>query len=334
MAHLLPATTLQVVDILNDCKVHTGTDIAETLGISRAAVWKVIQRLKKYNIAIQSQHQGYHLNFPLFLLKIEKIESFLKDSRITLDVFESIPSTNDYLRNKSPLKNLHFCLAEHQTKGRGRLGRSWVSPFGRSIYCSFSYIFNKDMSEMSGLSLIIGIAIANALESLNPAIQPFLKWPNDIYVQHKKMGGILIDLIAEAYGNCKAIIGFGLNINMQDIALEEIDQPWSSLEHTLQSKMDRNFVVARIIQFILKSLDIFLDQGLAPFLSEWSRYDLLKDQKISISTQQSVISGIARGIDDKGFLRLELPSGDIKNFSYGDTTLLKNSASRIKKSAS
>ncbi|MBY0293695.1 MAG: biotin--[acetyl-CoA-carboxylase] ligase [Alphaproteobacteria bacterium] len=324
MAHLLPTTTLHIVDILNDCKVHTGTDIAETLGISRTAVWKVIQRLKKYNIAIQSQHQGYQLNFPLFLLEKEKIENFLKDSRITLEVFESISSTNDYLRNKSPLKNLHFCLAEYQTKGRGRLGRSWISPFGRSIYCSFSYIFNKDMSEMSGLSLMIGIAVANALESLSPEIKPLLKWPNDIYVQHKKGGGILIDLIAEAHGNCKAIIGFGLNINMQDVTLEGIDQPWSSLEHTLHIKMDRNFVVARIIQYIVKSLDVFLDQGLAPFLSEWSRYDLLKDQKISINTQQSVISGTAKGIDDKGFLRLELPSKDIEKFSYGDTILLKH----------
>jgi BirA family biotin operon repressor/biotin-[acetyl-CoA-carboxylase] ligase len=104
MAHQLPSTILKVADILNDCKVHSGADIAATLGISRTAVWKVIQRLKKHNIDIDSQHQGYHLNLPLILIDKKKIESLLKDPRLTLEIFESIPSTSDYLKSKTPLK--------------------------------------------------------------------------------------------------------------------------------------------------------------------------------------------------------------------------------------
>lgn len=323
MAHELSPTTLKILNILNDCKVHAGTDIAEHLSISRTAVWKVIQRLKNYDIDIESQHQGYHLNSPLILLDKHKIESLLKDQRVTLECFETIDSTNDYLRNKMFSKNLHICLAEHESKGRGRMGRPWVAPFGRNIYCSFSYTFNKDISEMAGLSLVIGILTADMLESLDPQIKPFLKWPNDIYVDNKKLGGILIDLIAEANGNCKAIIGVGLNVNMKDAKLEGVDQPWTSLEHILNVKLDRNLVVAQLINFIVKGMDVFVEKGVEPFLTNWKRYDLLENKQISVSHGTDIISGIARGITSQGYLRVELPSGEIQKFSYGDTILLK-----------
>ncbi len=324
IAHQLPSTTFKIVDILNDCKLHTGTDIAATLGISRTAVWKTIQRLKKYNIEIESQHQGYQLSVPLILLDKMKIESFLNEFGLTFEIFETIPSTSVYLKNKIPLRTMSFCLSEHQSMGRGRLGRSWVSPFGKNIYCSFSYTFSKDISEMSGLSLVIGILIARSFESLDPRLKPFLKWPNDIYIDNQKAGGVLIDLIAEAHGNCTAIISVGLNINMKDVTLEGVDQPWTSLEHILNEKLDRNVVVVQMMQSILKGMEVFLEKGIEPFLTDWKQYDLLEGKNISVSTGREVISGIARGVDAHGYLRLELSSGNVKKFSYGDTTLLKN----------
>lgn len=324
MAHELSPTTLKILNILNDCKVHAGTDIAEYLSISRTAVWKVIQRLKNYNIDIESQHQGYHLNSPLILLDKHKIESLIKEPRVTLECFETISSTTHCLRTEKPLNNLHVCLAEHQSKGRGRMGRSWASPFGRNIYCSFSYIFNKDISEMSGLSLVIGILTANVLEALHPKVKPFLKWPNDLYVNNQKIGGILIDIIAEINGNCKAVISVGLNINMQDADLEDVDQPWTSLEHILNKKLDRNLIVASLIKSILKGIEIFLEKGIEPFLIQWKRYDLLENRQVSLSHGAKITSGIGRGITPLGFLLLELPSGEIQKFSYGDTTLLKS----------
>lgn len=215
---------------------------------------------------------------------------------------------------------MSFCLAEHQSRGRGRLGRSWISPFGKNIYCSFSYTFNKDITEMSGLSLVVGILITRALESLNPKLKPLLKWPNDIYIADRKVGGILIDLIAEAHGNCTAIISVGLNINMKDVTLEGVDQPWTSLEHVLNEKLDRNVVVVQMMHSILESMEIFHESGIQPFLQEWKHYDLLEGEKISLNTGSEVISGISKGISPQGFLLLELPSGNIEKFSYGDTT--------------
>lgn len=331
VASPLPSTILKIVGILNDCKIHTGTGIATTLGLSRTAVWKAIQRLKKYSIDIHAQHQGYQLNSPLLLLDQKKIEEFIKEPKVTVEVVESVPSTNDYLRDKIPLKKLHFCLAEHQSKGRGRLGRAWGSPFGRNIYCSFSYSFNKDISEISGLSLIIGLLVVQSLESLYPALHPLLKWPNDIYVNNKKMGGILIDIIAEAHGNCRAIVGIGLNVNMKDVALTSVDQPWTSLEHALNIKGDRNGMAAHIIHSILKGLDVFLEKGMPSFLSEWVRYDVLAGKQVSVSTSAKVTTGLARGIDSHGYLLVELPSGDIEKFSCGDASLLPTEGAMLKK---
>lgn len=321
MARELSPTTLNILNILNDCNVHAGTDIAEALSISRTAVWKVIQRLKDYNIAIESQHQGYQLNALLLLLDKHKIESLIKKLGVTLECFETIDSTNDYLRNGMYPKNLRICLAEHESKGRGRMGRAWAAPFGRNIYCSFSYAFNKDISEMAGLSLVIGILIATMLESLDPHLKPLLKWPNDIYANHQKIGGILIDLIAEANGNCRAIIGVGLNINMRGGVLEGVDQPWTSLEHLLNVQLDRNVIVAQLINAIVKGMDLFAEKGLEPFLSDWKRYDMLENKQISVSRGTEILSGIARGVTPQGYLRVELPSGEIQNFSCGDTTL-------------
>ncbi|MBI2707732.1 MAG: biotin--[acetyl-CoA-carboxylase] ligase [Proteobacteria bacterium] len=313
-----------VTFILALISVHTGTDIAVTLGISRTAVWKVIQRLKKYSIDVRSQHQGYQLNFPLLLLDTKRIEDLIENPKVTLEIFETIPSTSDYLRDKPSVKNLCFCLAEHMSKGRGRLGRSWAAPFGRNIYLSFSYMFNKDISEISGLSLVIGILVVKALDSLYPGLKPLLKWPNDIYIDHKKGGGILIDIIGEAHGSCKAIIGVAVNVNMKGVDLKGVDQPWTSLEHALTIKQDRNIVVAQIMQSILKGIDVFLEKGMEPFLLEWPRYDVLEGKKISINTSGDVTTGIARGINKHGYLLLELPSGNIESFACGDTSLLKD----------
>ncbi|MCE3230577.1 MAG: uncharacterized protein K0R52_505 [Alphaproteobacteria bacterium] len=319
--HKLSSTTLKILNILNDCEVHTGSDMAEALGISRTAVWKIIQRLKKYGVPLQSRHQGYQLNAPLILLDQKKIETSMKELKINVELFENISSTRDYLKNKSPLRSHSLCLAEHQSSGKGRLGRTWASPFGQNIYCSLSFTFQKDMGELSGLSLATGILIAEALESLN--LKPLLKWPNDIYLNHQKAGGILVDLIAEAHGTCTAIISVGLNINMKDRELAGVDQPWTSLEHALNEKLDRNLVLVKIIQSIIKGLESFQDKGFDPFLSLWKRYDYLLDKTISINTGREVVSGICRGITPQGYLRLEHPSKNLETYSCGDATLLK-----------
>lgn len=321
MTHELSSTTLALLNILNDGQRHAGTEIAEILGVSRMAIWKVIQRLKNYNIGIKSEHLGYRLESPLILLERSKIQKYIHKD-IAIDIFESLPSTNDYLKNLGSATSPHICLAEHQTNGRGRLGRSWASPFGRNIYCSISYVFKKDISEMAGLSLLVGILTAKALEAVNQRFKPRLKWPNDIYIEGKKAGGILIDLIAEANGTCKAILGIGLNVNMKDIPLKDVEN-WICLEEVVDQKLDRNKLVGEIINSLFKGMETFANQGFESFLPDWKRLDFLDNKKVSLTSGQEVHSGIAKGISPQGYLTLELPQG-LKQFSYGDTSLLKD----------
>jgi len=175
---------------------------------------------------------------------------------------------------------------------------------------------------MSGLSLVIGILTANMLESLDQRIKPLLKWPNDIYLNNKKLGGILIDIIAEANGSSRVIIGVGLNVNMKDTQLENVDKPWTFLEEIIHEKVDRNGVVACLIQSIFKGIDLFEAKGIEPFLTHWKRYDLLESKHISVRQGAEILSGIGRGINPQGFLLLELSSGEVKKLSCGDTTLI------------
>ena len=321
MTHQISSTTLALLNILNDGQRHAGTEIAKTLGVSRMAIWKVVQRLKAYSIEIKSEHLGYRLESPLLLLEKSKIQKYFSKNT-ALDIFESLPSTNDYLKNLASTPSPHICLAEHQTNGRGRLGRSWTSPFGRNIYCSMSYVFQKDISEMAGLSLVAGILTAKALEVVDQRLKPRLKWPNDIYLEGKKAGGILIDLIAEANGTCKAIIGIGLNVNMKDIPIKNVEN-WICLEELMEQTLDRNQVVVEIINSLFKGMEIFANQGLASFLSDWKRLDFLDNKKITLISGQEVYSGIAKGITPQGHLFLELPQG-LKQFSYGDASLFKD----------
>ena len=228
MIHELSPTMVGFLNILSDGQRHGGTEVAGALGVSRAAIWKVVQRLKEYDVSIESGRFGYQLQNPLVLLDKSRIQKLLNEE-VTIDVFEKLPSTNDYLKDLNPTTSPYICLTEYQQKGRGRLGRSWDSPFGRNIYCSLSYVFQKDFSEISGLSLAVGVLTAKAIENIGCQLRPSLKWPNDIYIQQKKVGGILIDMQAEANGICKAIIGVGLNVNMKGLSLENLKH-WTSLD--------------------------------------------------------------------------------------------------------
>jgi BirA family biotin operon repressor/biotin-[acetyl-CoA-carboxylase] ligase len=320
MAHKFSPTLVKVIQTLNDGKLHAGSDMAKRLGISRTAVWKIIQRLKKYNLNIEVQHQGYRLIEPVQLIEKTKIKKLLKNKDIHLDIFESVVSTSDYLKNLKPNQNPSVCLAEYQTNGRGRLGRQWSSPFGQNIYFSILYNFDKDVSALSGLSLVIGILAVQALEALNHDFKPMLKWPNDIYLGGKKAGGILIELMAEANGSCAASISIGLNVNMKYEQLA-IDKLWTSLEHFVNQKLDRNIIASKLIDVILNGLDIYTEEGFKPFLNEWAKYDYLAKKDVNVQVGKNKFSGVAKGIDENGFLILETSKGVNAKFSSGDTTI-------------
>lgn len=311
-----------ITRILDDGKLHAGTDIAASLGVSRTAVWKIIQRLKGFGVEIEGQHGGYQLKKPLNLIDAEIIQRHIQHTNFKIDVFETLASTNDHLKTCASNTDPHFCIAEYQTQGRGRMGRSWVSPFGCNLYFSLSYLFSEDISELSGLSLVIGIGVVKALQALGDHIPFQLKWPNDILVDGKKLGGVLVEVIAEANGQCRAIIGIGLNVNM---TATPVETPWTSLEVLLNKKIDRNLLLANLIDTQLNTIEKFRQEGLSAFISDWSSLDALAGNTIALKCAGREFQGNARGVDTLGRLLLESSTGERKAYSSGDTTIVRKS---------
>jgi BirA family biotin operon repressor/biotin-[acetyl-CoA-carboxylase] ligase len=316
---------LKIIDILNDGEFHDGTSLGEKLGISRAGVWKIIQKLMDYGIAIISQKaKGYCLSEPLKLLEKKKIKSRLHNKFIQLEVFESLASTQDYLKDFMGDGKNHLCLTEHQTQGRGRFQRAWYAPFGKNIYLSLLYTFPLDTSKLAGVSLIVGLSLCKTLNMLADLRAPILiKWPNDLLCDQQKLAGILIEIKAEAHGISYANIGIGINVNMSEQTQKEITQPWTSLQKLTGHSFDRNIIVAQLINQLMDDLKIFSEQGFAPFLNDWKKFDVLFDKSITIQMGDQIFHGIAKGLNEQGHLFLKLDNGEIKAFSSGNTTIIK-----------
>ena len=313
------ANTAALIKILSDGAVHDGNDLGEALGMTRSAVWKIIQKCQTLGVDITSvKGKGYAMKTPLALLNPDEITAGVTHP-IQLSLYEEIGSTNDELMQMSGNRQVNVCLAEMQTQGRGRLGRQWASPFGQNIYLSCRYPFTKEVSELAGLSLVVSLSI---LEALAPLACPLaVKWPNDVICEQGKLAGTLIELRAESNGGCDAVIGIGLNVNME--LQTSIDQPWTSLRHLTQTIHDRNPIVIRLLNQLISDLQLFEADGLASFQARWQANDFYAGKTVSLSHANTIFTGEVLGISDQGYLRLQLPEGGVKHFASGDAQLLK-----------
>jgi BirA family biotin operon repressor/biotin-[acetyl-CoA-carboxylase] ligase len=315
---------VDLIDILNDGQYHDGTTLGDTLNISRAAVWKAIKKLEGYDIKITSvKGKGYSLAQPLILLNQKIIKKEIIHTNVILQLFETIHSTNDYLKGFSNSNKMTICIAEQQTEGKGRLHRHWHSPFAQNIYLSCSYPFQKDLSELTGLSLVISLTIAKTLKAMGLSDSLAIKWPNDILYDHKKLSGNLIEIQAESNGASLAIIGIGINVNMIHDEQHDISQPWTSIRKITSQYMDRNTLCISLINQLITDLQLFNAKGLSAFIHEWSQFDYLMKKNIALKNGTQIISGKAMGIDQQGHLILELTNGLSKSFSAGDTSIAK-----------
>ncbi|HEY0894151.1 MAG TPA: biotin--[acetyl-CoA-carboxylase] ligase, partial [Cellvibrio sp.] len=184
----------QILALLADGELHSGEELGLLLGVSRAAVWKHLQKLEGLGIRLLSiKGRGYCIDGGLDLLDLEKIEAQIHSSLpIKLNLFPQIDSTNAYLmRHTNPA--LQVCLAESQSAGRGRRGRVWVSPFAQNIYCSIGWGFEGGVAALEGLSLAVGLVIVRTLQCYGIAGLE-LKWPNDVLYHDHKLAGVLIEM--------------------------------------------------------------------------------------------------------------------------------------------
>ena len=323
----------KVIELLADGNLYSGEKLSSYTNTTRAHIWKIIRKLNTLGLPIQSKKaQGYWIEQGLDLLNETKILSCLDKnlaSLFTFNLFSLLPSTNQYLLQKIKRKNSksHDMFSRRANlRGVGRRGQSWHSPFGQNIYLSLYWCMDNNLANLTGLPLIVGLGIRKALCNLDyKNIQ--LKWPNDIYAQDKKLGGILVELVSDAVGACHMVIGIGLNVHMQPLIAEEqnIDQPWTSLallEHKNRATRSRNLLIAKIIEKINDSLSIFEKKGLEPFLKDWGEADYLYSNHIEITTQDGIIQGQALGISSDGALQVDV-NGHLHSY--------RGSAIRIRK---
>ncbi len=252
---------------------------------------------------------------PLDLASLRAALPAATEARIaSLEIVDSIDSTNsELLRRETPTQGIAALFAEHQSGGRGRQGRVWTSPPGSNLYLSVARCFDGALARLGGLSLVAGIAAAEALHALG-ADTVRVKWPNDLVTIDggalRKLGGVLVEAGLQA-GRPRAVVGLGVNLRMPATAAAGIDQPWTDLHALLgQTLPARNRVAATLLAALVEGLDRFDSEGLAPFLPRFAALDALRDAEVVATIGDRTHAGVAAGIADDGALRLRTDDGE------------------------
>ena len=240
-----------------------------------------------------------------------------------LELHSVLDSTNTYLLTGALTgwPSGVVCLAERQSKGRGRQGRDWLTPFGTGLAFSLLWRFTLPPPALSGLSLVTGLAVARVLRDFGVA-EVGLKWPNDVLWRGRKLGGILLESGATADG-VHVVAGIGLNIALPRQDAAAIDQPWVDLREILQTeRISRNHLAAWLISELVKTFVRFQDQGgFASLAAEWARFDRIAGQRVRLNLPQATLTGIARGVDATGALLLETADGRLQPCIGGEISL-------------
>jgi BirA family transcriptional regulator, biotin operon repressor / biotin---[acetyl-CoA-carboxylase] ligase len=227
-------------------------------------------------------------------------------------------SNSVLLREAATLPDRAALLVDAQHAGRGRRGRPWQSPAGANLYLSLFARLQRPLAALGGLSLALGIGCAEELRAAGVGAAG-LKWPNDLLVDGRKLGGLLVELAGERDGRAAAVIGLGLNLAMPATAAEAIEQPWTDLV-TLGVAGDRGYWAARMLDALLAAVDEFESAGFAPFTARWDAVDALAGRPLAVHAADGVLHGIGAGIDADGALRLRMAAGE-RRFHSADVSL-------------
>ena len=317
----------QLLHLLANGQFHSGRQLGEQLGLTRAAIWKHIRHLRMLGLDVHAvRGRGYRLSHDLCLLDQQAIHSGLQEKNrkrvVRLEVFSSLPSTSSYLKDQHVRSGqVAVCFAETQTSGRGRRGRSWVSPFAANIYASIKQQIFLDEGAYGTLSLLIGVAMCRVLKDVGVE-GVSLKWPNDIYVNQAKLAGILIEYAGEANGPVSTVIGMGMNIKMSAAAGENIDQSWIDLDSIIPGIASRrNQLCASLVDQVLVVLEQCECGNTAELLEEWRQYDMLYDRDVVLQLPNRKICGRAAGINRQGQLLIEQAEGKLVAYASGEISV-------------
>lgn len=316
----------RLLEILTDGEFHSGEELGEELGISRAAVWKQLQKIESVlSLRFESiKGRGYRLPDGLELLSREQIVEKIPPGYSRLLYIErQIDSTNRFALDLARAGAGRGCvvLAEQQLAGRGRRGRAWVSPFARNIYCSIVWEFDSGAAALEGLSLAVGVGVVRAL-SMSGVRGVALKWPNDVLYDQRKLAGILIEMSGDVSGRCQVVVGVGVNVSMASSPdVERIDQPWVDASTVAGRAVSRNELAANLVVQLLRVLEQFERDGFRGFQGDWAALDCFYGRSVSVHLGDGAIHGVAAGVDDSGALIIDTDVG--RQWFYGGEVSLR-----------
>ena len=306
----------------------SGEDLGKDLGITRSAIWKYIKELRQegYNIH-SSPNKGYSFVSSPDILSPAEIKAGLTTRLLGQNITyrKEISSTQELAKSLASQGAVEgtLVITETQTEGKGRIGRTWTSLPG-GIYLSI--ILRPDIKpiEAPRLPLVAGVAVAQAIERVT-GIQPRLKWPNDIIIAAKKVGGILTEMSAEIDRLDYVIIGIGINVNITKLLFpQEIENIATSLVDELGHHVPR----AKLVQHILAELESLYDEfcttGFETIRQRWKTLSNTIGKQVIVSSSTEQLSGMAKDIDSDGALILQKDDGSLERIIAGDVTLKKS----------
>ena len=294
----------------------SGQELADALGVSRTAVWKQLKNLEALGLEIESSKgKGYRIAGGIDLLNAQQVlEAMSPLSRqlvSELDLRDVVGSTNAeaMARIEAGSDSGYVCSAEQQSAGRGRRGRTWVSPYARNLYLSVVWEYEQGAAVLEGMSLAVGVVVARALQACGlPAVQ--LKWPNDLLHDSAKFGGILLEMTGDPAGACQVVVGIGLNVNMPAEMATDIDQAWTDVTRIGGGNAPgRNILLGAILDELLPMLAGFESSGFAPWREEWQSLDAFDGKTVVLQSGDQQLAGVATGVDDRGALQLQTTTG-------------------------
>jgi BirA family transcriptional regulator, biotin operon repressor / biotin---[acetyl-CoA-carboxylase] ligase len=326
------ATGQALLRRLADGREHSGEALAAALGVSRAAVWKQVGKLKAHGLAVDGlPGRGYRLVEPLDLLDEAALrQGLIAAVEIELGrfaVFAETDSTNRQLiigGGPQPGR-LDVCVAEYQHAGRGRRGRRWTVPPGGGLCLSVGWRFAETPPELSALTLAVGVVVRRVLAS-TAAVEIDLKWPNDLVVDGRKLGGILVELTAEAQGRCHVVVGVGINVAIPAAVLAELsDWPGGAVDlrrATVGAAPPKTVLARELVVALGRLFAGYAATGFAPYRDDWRAADYLNGRRVGVGIGgEDAIIGTAAGIADDGALLLAVDGGRTTRVISGDVSV-------------
>ena len=304
----------------------SGQEIGVRLGISRAAVWKRILALRSKGYVIEAlPSKGYCLKSAPDLAQDYLLMQIKSDLWKDIIVYDSVESTNDLamsLATRGGIAPGTVLVADRQTKGKGRLGRTWESPAGANIYISL--LIRPDLEPRDTTMLTVLSAVAGALALRRLCSLPIsIKWPNDLVISNRKLGGILTEVRADPDRVALAVIGMGINVNMYGRDLpESIRDIATSVRMETKKIHPRNEIIIQLLREFEHWYSILKKEGKKPLLDAWRNNSATLGRKVNVVMQDISLSGIAEDIDNNGMLILKLRSGKRKTICSGDISFL------------